>query len=246
MVEAMRVCFEIDHCTDHEDRILVPSPREGNIFLTKAPKDIVIVGPILKLMSELYVIYMVRDPRDTIVSRHSKYPDRYWAGLKYWRTYTPFGRKLKDHPRFITVRYEDLTLDPDKVQDHIMNCMPFLVKKAPFSLYHQFARPSGASIKALHNVRPIKGERESRWRQHLPRVAGQLAQHGSISSDLMEYGYEKDDAWLEELKGIVPDTSPGASPEYFSDKWHRQQRSKWAAAVAKAVFNRVFRGRKAP
>ncbi len=246
MAEAMRACFEIDYGTDHHDSIFVPSPPDGNIFLSKHPHEIVIVGPLLKLMPELYVIFMVRDPRDVITSKHSNDPDRFWAGLKYWKMYTVFGRKLKDHPRFITVRYEDLASKPDKVQTQIMSRMPFLVKKAPFSLYHQVARPSEDSVRALHNIRPIQPDGVSRWRKHLPRVAGQLAQHGSLTQDLIEFGYEKDDSWLVELKGTTPDTSSGHYPEYFSGKNRRRMWRKRTVALVKGVFNRVVRGRKAP
>jgi hypothetical protein len=50
----------------------------------------------------------------------------------------------------------------------------------------------------------------------LPRIAGQIALHGSIAEDLVEFGYETDDRWLAELEGIEPDTSPSHWPEYFT------------------------------
>jgi len=85
---------------------------------------------------------MLRDPRDMVVSKHSADPDRYWASLKFWQTYAPYGASLQNHPRFITVRYEDLIRKPGMVQADLMRKMPFLKKRLPFSCYHEIAHPA--------------------------------------------------------------------------------------------------------
>ena len=218
MAEMMIACFEIDQHADHEASIYTQPPCESDVFLTKHPGEILLVRPMLKLISKLYVIYMVRDPRDTISSKHRKAPDKYWATLRYWKKFTPIGRKLADHPRFITVRYEDLVNNPDEVQAALLKKMPFLKKKGPFSRYHELATPSEGSVAALQGVRPVSSSSIGNWRKHLPRVASQLQVHGAegIAQDLIEYGYESDDAWLQELEGVTPDTSASYWPEHFS------------------------------
>ncbi len=218
MAEMALSCFEIDLYTDHEDSIYIWPTCKAKMFLTKSPRDVLVVGPMLSVMPNLYVIYMLRDPRDTITSKHRKDPERYWASLRFWKTYTPYGTKLKNHPRFITVRYEELVTKPDEVQAYLIQRMPFLRKRAPFSRYHEVAKPCQESLDALGNLRPISAASVGKWRQHLPRVAGQLQKHGSIAQELIEYGYEKDDAWLNELKGITPDLSDSHWPEYFTQE----------------------------
>ncbi len=218
LTEAMIACFEIDLYTNHEDRIYTLPSRQTGIYLTKAPQDILLVEPVLRFMTNLHVIYMLRDPRDMIVSRHNKDPDHYWSGLSFWKTYSPYGRELESHPRFITVRYEDLVAKPDQVQNCLMERLPFLKRRTKFSCYHELARPSERSLSALKSVRPISSSSIGNWLNHLPRIAGQLKQHGSITKDLIFYGYEKDGEWEKMLEGIEPDLNESHWPEYFTKK----------------------------
>jgi len=216
MVEMLIACFDIDLYTDHEDSIYRLPSRDAVVYLTKKPTDIMMVEPALRITSNLYVIYMLRDPRDMIVSRHGQTPDVYWSGLVFWKNYTPYGRRLQHHPRFITIRYEDLVTRPDEIQRELMARIPFLVKRADFSDYHLRSTPSSRALDALRGVRAISSEGIGSWRRHLPRIAGQLRIHGSISDDLIEYGYEQDDSWLRELEGVQPDLSPSRWKEQIS------------------------------
>lgn len=216
LAEAMIACFDIDLFCDHEARIFTPAPRQGRIFLTRAPRDILLAGEALAKMANLYVIFMLRDPRNVIVSRHRRDPGRYWAGLKFWMAYSGAARALHSHPRFITLRYEDLLADPDGVQSMLAGRLSFLQATAPFSRYHEVARPTADAVAALGGVRPISPESEPAWRRHLPRVAGQIGLHGSIAADLIEFGYESDDAWMRVRDGVAPDTAPSFWPEHFT------------------------------
>lgn len=232
IAEMMIACLDIDLHTEHESGIYTLPARRADIFLTKRPRGIVMAGPALRMLPYLHVIYMLRDPRDAMVSRHQRDPDRYWASLRYWKAYTPYGRKLRGHPRFTTIRYEDLVMQPDEVQDHLMQRMPFLRETARFSQYHEVAEPSKDSLDALRGVRPIGPESIGNWRGHLPRVAGQLRNHGPITDDLIEFGYETDDTWLEELEGVDPDMSESHWPEYFSRKdFRRRKRGRYTRAA---------------
>jgi hypothetical protein len=224
MAEAMVACFEIDLHTQHEDRVFTKPPAAGEIYLTKTVKDILIIERFLDLWPELYVICMIRDPRDAVVSRHGKDPERYWAGLRYWNAYIPYWRGVGAHPRFITVRYEDFVSHPDTTQDLLSARVPFLRKRAPFSRYHEVAEPSAKSLKALGSVRPIAPDGVGNWRRHPARVAGQLQLHGPIADDLIEFGYEDDDSWLRDLDGVDPDVTSSHWPEYFTRTgiWRRK------------------------
>ena len=216
ITEAMVPCFNIDSHAEHEQRAFKKPLRPGSVYLTKTVKDILIAKPFLRVEPELYVIGMIRDPRDAVVSKHRKAPDRYWGGLRYWHTYLPYWRRLVVHPRFITVRFEDLVTHPDDTQRMLMDRLPFLELRALFSEYHTIADPSTKAVRALGGVRPISAAGLGAWKKHKPRLAGQIVLHKSITDDLVEFGYEEDGRWLQELDGVAPDVSPGYWPEYFT------------------------------
>ncbi|MGK7952225.1 MAG: sulfotransferase [Xenococcaceae cyanobacterium] len=226
MAEMMAACFEIDLYPKHENSIYTRPTRPAKIFLTKRPRDILVVGPMLRLNPNLHVIYMLRDPRDMVSSKHRKDPDRYWASLRYWNTYTIYGRKLQHHPRFITIRYEDLVTQADSVQAYLMQRITFLTKRASFTRYHEIAKPDGDSLAALKGIRPVSSQSIGNWRNHLPRIAAQLHNHGDISQDLIDYGYEPDNNWLKELENVTPDFSPSHWEEYFTQE-ELARRLKW-------------------
>ncbi len=257
IAEIMIACFEIDLHTEHETSIFSPPSRRADIFLTKRPRDILVAGPILRTMPSLHVIYMIRDPRDMVVSRHRKDPERYWSSLRYWKKYIDYGERLRDHPRwkkyidygerlrdhprFITLRYEDLVREPDVIQELLMERMPFLEKRTEFSQYHNIARPSEDSVKALRGVRAISAGSIGNWRSHLPRVAGQVQVHGSISEDLIRFGYEEDESWLGELEGVEPDLNESHWPEHFSRRDLRvRKRGRYVKAVIAPLRNRLY------
>src|SRR5712664_1119421 len=53
------------------------------------------------------------------------------------------------------------------------------------------------SQQALGGLRPPDAASIGRWRAHKERLAGQLRIHGPITRELIELGYERDDAWLD-------------------------------------------------
>ena len=214
LAEMMIACFNIDRHSEHEESIYTQPYPAGTVFLTKRPRDVLVAEGLLRRNENLYVVYMLRDPRDMITSKHHNDPERYWVGLGYWKLYASAGCRLEGHPRFILVRYEDLVARPDAIQAGLIRRMPFLKARAPFSRYHELAAPSQAARDALRGVRPVSSASVGSWRRHLPRVAGQIIMHGSVAQDLIRYGYEPDDHWLLDLKGITPDLSESHWPEY--------------------------------
>lgn len=227
MAEAMKACFEIDYSTDHEDRLFVRAKQDGEVFLTKHPADMFVVGPSLKVDPDLWIICMVRDPRDAIVSRHTKDKTKFWAGLRYWKAFYPIYRSLKRHPRFVTVRYEDFVSAPDTTQKALEAAIPVLRKKHDFSKYHEVSNVSEESKKALLSVRPISPVGIGSWRKEISRVKQQCEIHGDITNDLQEFGYEQDGTWKQELEGVEAFSGESHYPEFFTEadlkKRHRKR-----------------------
>lgn len=201
LAECMRSCFEIGLAEPHE--VSLNRIRWcRSIYLTKKPDDVRYVGMRLAVDPRLSVICMVRDPRDTIMSRHGSRPDDYYAHLGRWKRHRAYVKRLRDHPRFVLVRYEDLVTDPDGVQALLVARIPCLKQTRAFSSFHRGTQVSGDASLALGGVRPIGADSVARWRSDLARLRGQIAEHGGIDEELIEYGYEKDTSWRDGLDGL--------------------------------------------
>jgi len=245
MLEMMSACFRLDVVGKKEISVLadLPEPRPDAIACTKNPGELGIVPELLDLDPDQWFIFMVRDPRDVIVSIHRMRPDIYWTNLRLWNFSWDAIRSCRDHERLIIIRYEDLVRAPDMVQDAISRRIPFLKKRLPFSQYHHHSRPSPQSRQAMHGVRPVNDSSIGTWRRHKARVAGQLSLHGPVTDVLIELGYEKDDSWLGQLEGVTPDISPGRWPDFIPDEERQEYRQRLEESLCEYRRKRGLTGR---
>ena len=211
--EVMVTCLKVDKHYDHEIRFNRVAADDGQIVLTKRPKDTMYVQDVMAKDAEFYVIYLLRDPRDVIVSRHGKDKRHYYSNIRLWRELHAAARPLREHPCFLEIKYEDFVSQPDVVQAKIRNAFPWLEQRYAFSDYHLHANVSEKSKTAMHGVRPIAPTSVGRWRDNLPRIKGQQTLHGSLTPDLIECGYETSAEWELALDGIEPDLSRSRYPE---------------------------------
>ncbi|MFN3890548.1 MAG: hypothetical protein ACK4MV_09130 [Beijerinckiaceae bacterium] len=194
----MRVGFELDRYEDTEMALARFFPVSG-VCLTKRPEDIFYMRPRFMVDPRVHVICLVRDPRDSIVSKHGLRPDGYYANLGIWKRARRIAMSLEKHPRFLVVKYEDLVRDADSVQDKIAQWAPFLKRKAAFSSFGSDETVSDSYLVALNGVRPISSSSIGNWRKNAARVAQQIATWGDMDEDLRAYDYERDDRWKLEL-----------------------------------------------
>ncbi len=237
--EAMVTCFKFDKYYDHEIRFNLVAADDGQSLITKRPKDVMYMPAVID-DPNLYVIYVLRDPRDVIVSRHGKNKDMYYSNIRLWREMHGYGTSMNEHDRFLQVRYEEFVNDPDAVQSEIAAQFPWLEQKHNFSEYHEHADVSEKSRLAMRSVRAIAPTSVGVWKKHLGRIKGQQAIHGSLTPDLIASGYESDDAWESVLEAAEPDYSKSRYPEklYF---WSRM--SQRINALRKvAMYKRKRRG----
>lgn len=204
LTEVFKSCFDIDCSCDHEASISRSNSSFGkcNNVLTKLPSSTHKLRTILDNVKNIYVICVIRDPRDMIVSFHGKHPDIYYCGLNFWLNFLSDYEKLKNHPRFILIRYEDFTKNPNEIQKQIEQKIPFLKHKHKFSEYHLYAKPDDDTLKALKKLRPIESKGIGTWKKHLPRIKQQLIKYGDISDSLIQFGYEESAEWKKTLENI--------------------------------------------
>ncbi|MEX1200411.1 MAG: sulfotransferase [Methylophaga sp.] len=234
MTELMISCFDIDGYTDHECSIFREFTDAYSVLCTKNPNDIARIRYPLKVNPNLYVIYMLRDPRDAIASRshrNNRANKKIWGSLGGWLAHHEYAASLKNNPRFITIRYEDLVTRPDETQQYLLRQLPFLRQKHRFSEYHLVAKPSEKSAAALGGARPITPVSVGNWRKQKSFLKAQVEKYGAIDELLIELGYESDQQWLRELDEVVSDNTSEpqrkkSSFRRFKDRFFTQPRRK--------------------
>ncbi len=237
----MRNAYHWDFAPDSEVKYREFAVGYSGTCLTKRPGGGSLTSILLSHPS-IWLVYMLRDPRDIISSIHGRAPDRYWTSLDQWRKIRKKFVNHKPHARLIQLRYEDLVSGPDKLQEELERQIPWLEQIGKFSDFHTLARPSQESQLALRTLRKADTNSIGKWHNHLPRVAGQIERYGSIQAELQQDGYERDNSWLQILDGVTPDMSLSVSEEaIFPNKtarlWLRSQ------AVALLVWGRILKSR---
>ncbi len=199
-------------------------------FITKAPMDVFNVRHLDRLngnVKRLAIIVMIRDVRDVITSRHPLLPDEYFIGhdhswwpqdrhFKQWRFDAPgvmaiFDEieRIRNRADVALVRYEDLVLDADVVQESlgVRFSLPF---NGRFSEYHLSSvepayRYEGrflAKDKSLvQEGSPVNDTRVARWRRQpelWSRVREQFMACDRLFEVLATYGYESSRDWIDE------------------------------------------------
>lgn len=204
MMELLVTCFENNDFCEFEMNIFKEPEIKDGLFLSKFPSDIKYIEKIFKFDPNLFLIYMLRDPRSVITSTHRPELYEYFCNYRIWKESHNAAQRLLGHPRFLLIRYENLVQNPNEAQKHIMEKFSFLEKKYSFSEFEKFSNPSQKSINALGGLRPISADRVNAWEKHLPRIKSELNKHPEMLKDLIENGYETDNSWTNILEGIDP------------------------------------------
>jgi len=225
-MEQVSTCFDSDGHCEHEKSIFDPVAQPGGIYISKQPNDIKHLRHIFHRDGGLHIIYMVRDPRSVITSKHRGASEQYFCNYRVWRECERAAADYDGHPRFLRLRYEDLVADPDAVQARIQAHFTFLTRRHAFSDFHRFSRPSNASERAMGGVRKVDQASLSKWQQHLPRLAHQLKLHPALGDDLVRLGYEPDRQWLAILDAVEPLEYPCRYPEHnqIFKEWEKSLR----------------------
>ena len=244
MTELMINCFKIDGYTDHEYSIFKEFPKTYRVLCTKKPNDIKRIDYPLRVNNDLYVIYILRDPRDTISSRshkNNKENKKIWGNLQDWMIHQEFAERQSSNSRFITVRYEDLVTNPDKTQLELQRKLPFLQIETKFSEYHKVARPSKKSADALGGARKISPASIGSWRNNMPYIKAQIEKYGDITQRLINLGYEQDAIWMVALNNVEADNSEEplrkkSNQKIFWEKWFTQPRRRLLYGLSCSKF----------
>jgi hypothetical protein len=151
--------------------------RDSGWFKPKH-RDVLIA---LTRLENIGLIYMVRDPRDVMLSRHagSKHgsPEEAYVTPQHWYESVTAGdyifQALSSYPRKLLLRYEDLVTEPEKAEQRMVEC--FGLTQNPEALpidrvkdnYERLKIAFGTDqIMALNGLRNMSASSIGRWRDH--------------------------------------------------------------------------------
>ncbi len=74
----------------------------------KSPANVRHLKNIFEYYPDARFIHLIRDPRDVLTSRHPSRPGEYWVTPQRWVEDVSAGLDMKDDPRVLSIRYEDI------------------------------------------------------------------------------------------------------------------------------------------
>lgn len=208
LTEMMGASFRLEANWRHEESIFSVPCKGHTVYLSKKPNDVVWMSRLLDGDPSLFVIAMLRDPRSVVTSIHKGNPGLYFCNYPVWKRAERALTEIADKPRVLTVRYEDLVENPDRVQEQIAGFLPFLQVRSSFTEFYRHAHSSRESQLALGGVRKADPGRITGWKEHRSRLKQQVLRHPGLLQDLIRHGYEEDDSWLALLEHVEAQKFP--------------------------------------
>lgn len=196
--DGMRVLHRERHIFDHRR-----GPTDPEWIICKRPRASASLGHILD--AGMWVIWMVRDPRDVITSHYaSDPPGVYRVNYPRWRFYQERVREFVSHSRVVMVRFEDLVLCPQRVQFELKERLELRVQLPFEACYARFESPKeDECLKALNGVRPLDPDTIGRWPGHPGRILRTVKEFPELLGSLVILGYEEDHGWYNRfLQGL--------------------------------------------
>tara|TARA_B110000444_G_C18839746_1_gene598124 strand:- start:1998 stop:2768 length:771 start_codon:yes stop_codon:yes gene_type:complete len=220
LMELIATCYRNNGFCEHEMSIFEPVPQVVDLYISKQPSDIKHIEHIFFDDPKLFIIYLSRDPRSVITSKHEDNSKQYFCNYRIWKNCDNAAQHYQGHSRFLSLKYEDLVGKPDKCQNKISKHFTFLLEKHLFSKFEQFASPSIQAARAMNGLRAINTKSIDRWQQHLPRLKEQIENNSTLSKDIKRLGYETNDDWMHILDTINSEKLPCRYPDrasFFKD-----------------------------
>jgi hypothetical protein len=163
----------------------------------KTPGNLFYIDIIQEMYPSAYFVYMVRDPRAGVASmlKTNFFPDdvvfNALSRRKHDRVAQQLLNKHVDDDHKITVRYEDLTANPEQTLRKICDCVGEAYEPAMLSYYtnsSRFMKPTASSTFNAKATEPVTTERVSAWRDILsPRDTALI--ESICTAEFVRYGY---------------------------------------------------------
>jgi|GEM_PF-4020130 len=141
------------------------------------------------------ILLCVRDARDILVSKHERYPDRYFVSPLRCRLSLERGMAIMNHPHVLVVRYEELVTTPQTVMDQVALFIGESYNTSHLEQFYTKFNAESELTRALNGLRPIDRASIGNWKkpEHRQRIAEVNPYFQQYIAPLMKrLGYEID------------------------------------------------------
>lgn len=168
----------------------------GRILVASRNRDtsLVMDPELLRAHPEVKVVWTLRHPFDVLTSIHNSKPGEFYVTPERLIASLQLYDQFKREKQVLTVRYEDVALQPDIVQDQIAVAFALEPLRSFTDCYKHF---SGLrkSVVALHEIRPIDANSVGRWRRNPQQrryLRGVVEKYPAVSDLSRCIGYDLD------------------------------------------------------
>jgi len=223
--EMMAYAFDFNAIPEHELSVFDQLDANDGWILTKKPHETRASLFMLSRDPDLKLIYIDRDIRDVLCSKHGKDKKHYWTSARTLKYQWKLRSSLLGNQRVLFIKYESLIKDTDSVEKDISNFLGGVYKKRSISDFYKTSYYDIDTYDALGGLRPLDTKSIGVWKDHLPWIKYQLVRYPNIQSILVELGYEKTDDWIKQLDGIN-ESADGLKRKGQLSKWWRMIKPK--------------------
>lgn len=196
---------------------------DASTWVSKDPTEWDYIDRAFDQYEDLKIVYLVRDPRDVVLSFKTSNVGPYhpFYAARRWQAEQDQGLELlEDRPDVVhRVRYEDLLRDPEAIAREL--CEFLGLEYEPEMLYYydtEDAKAASESAKAFENLAvPIKSDNYDKYKEKLPREEIRLTE-ALTRNELVTHGYELQHS-NDELDAVALD------PEAYEAEERRLRRS---------------------
>lgn len=168
-------------------------PSKYDWIVSKRPKLEKKVAKLLEKYQDFYAIYMLRDPRAVLVSKHPMSKKKYYTEPERWIESVKRLSEYENHNKVIVVKFEDLIQHPLKCQSEI--AAKFGLKKTVGfdKCYEMFEAIDKKGTKSMHGARKLDPGRIESWKdskQDSKYVEYVINKYKLIPELMEKYGYQ--------------------------------------------------------
>ena len=161
-------------------------PIPGHVVVGKFPKKIYQLDTLMK--PDLGVIYMLRDARDVLISKHFQKPHKYWTPIRRWVEAAEIAVKYENHPQVHILKFEDLLRSPDKIQFSLAQKFGLIPLRSFAAAHKYFDKTDDYNIQTMNGIRPLDKSRIGAWKTKRA-AAKRFMENEDVQKYMRHFGY---------------------------------------------------------